>query len=1018
MKKKIVVICLVVTLLFQCIPAFATSFKINEDFESYTAFVGGKWYGQGNGNIPIVSTDRGKSACITATTDKMSELIHPFTELGTSVKSFKTSYSIYFKDNRSRRAFYVRDIKQGEFPLFSFEENSNRIILPGGVSENEFTYECGVGYDITVQFNIADGLVKVNRTDGKRSAELYGFASKMETWYIHRIDFVSFASKEDESMCYVDDVIFNICEPFVPRIHSVSGGIYETFDYASVDNGKVGGFDVSSSNDLSTVTLDENLDGSVVRLCANGGYASISASTNFLTADAFRLDFMINKLSMTSKAEIYFTQNGKKHLLITIEKNYAMLPGGQKLIIPVDSYARLSLYMDTSYGKMFLNCGDRNAECVTSLVTLPESIVFCVLSDSGISEVLVDNILCFPTDIMVGDVLHPDPEFDDREYLLINEDFDTCGSNIPKGFKTQVTPANDDSSLTYVVESVTDGGSLCIENGDAIFEVIKPITSVSPTILNINWSIMLPDINSAKALYIRTPAYGEMMVMSFDINNTVKLGKTAISADVFLFKTNVVYDISLQYNLVTGDIQAIISDDTSAYTLNGKFKDNVTEVYRVYFVSFASKSEKTFVYIDNFSVTASDISYPMVYSESTLNDTWLASSVPANGDTAVVSDTKQIVLTFKSAPKQGIYLINGTDNLIKSVSYINNDVVLELYDLDKNSDYVLSYSAVTLENEDVAHGRIAFTTAGGVSISDIGFKDINGKTSAMNKNGTACWFTASSSEPCRIYAYAALYDRVDKRLININTKTFNITSVVCEYDMHIDVPYDISRYTMKIIITDDELTPLKLVTYALPFARLNGDEIMADFEAHTSSGTHPRLVTNRNRINQIRANVTFNSDFSQAYRSLLIKANNYLMTEPLGYEIPDGKRLLPVAQEIRARVETLGLVYQITGDEKYAARLYDELENTAAFPDWNPRHFLDCATMLASFGLGYDYAYDYITADDSRKDIVVDAVSKLGFEPLLDDYLDRPRDRTYKLTLTDEPDNWNVVCNSGALLAA
>lgn len=1017
MKKRLFIFCVIGVLIIQCLPVFSAATEFNDDFEAYSDFVGGNWYCQGNGDISVVPTDRGKSAYITSDSSAMSELIYPFAELGESVESFKTSYSIYLEDNKADRSFYIKDTSQGEFPLFTFMADTNTVSINGRISEKAFSYEIGVWYDVAVQFNTADGIVKVDISDGTHSVTLYGVASKINAQRVHRIDFVSFKPSDGEAACYVDDVYFTPCEPYKPKLSVSDTGIFETFDNSEFDGHRIGCFKTNSTIESGNVCKTEISDGYAAKLTPQDTTVLMSASMDFLDSDAFCLDFMINKLSASTYAEIYLTSGTSKHPLMTFENGYLLLPDGESTDITVGSFEQINLHCETANGKLGLTVNNHTIQSNISPVSSADEIVFSVRGGGNDGGVILDNILCFPAQCIRMTTETKTPEFEKYEKCLLNEDFNSCNTSLPDGFFTQVTP-HDDTSSSYLITSAIDDGTLCLKSGNAIFEVIKPIDTVSPGLLQIDFSIKLPDSNARKSLYIRNNTYGEMNILTFNPDKTVTIGYNNIAADIFSYRLNVCYDASVIYNLADGNIEVLISDGDSSHTLHGSFKANVTDVFRVYFVNFACSSGTAITYIDNLSVTAFEMDYPTVYTPYVSDDKWLISSHPSNGDTAFDSDTKKITLQFTSVPTGGIYLLNGTDELIESVSVSGNTVILDLYGLSRNTDYTLSYSDVSLSDGDRAFGRIEFSTDCTISVSDIGFKDTDGTVSAMNKDGTACWFTAYSEEECRIYAYAALYDKTNTRLLNINTKAFDITKDMREYDMHIDVPDDISLYNMKIIVTDSRFVPLKSVTYALPFADPDGSKVMEDFADYMEYEAHPRLMTTRNDINRIRANIVSESSFADTFNSLLVKANSYLMAEPQEYRIPDGIRLLSAAQEIRTRVETLGIVYQLTGDIRYAGRLYDELENAASYPDWNPRHFLDCATMLASFALGYDYAYDYIAGDDVRKQTVIDAVADMGFEPLLDDYLDRPRNRTYKWTVTNEPDNWNVVCNSGAILAA
>ena len=138
--------------------------------------------------------------------------------------------------------------------------------------------------------------------------------------------------------------------------------------------------------------------------------------------------------------------------------------------------------------------------------------------------------------------------------------------------------------------------------------------------------------------------------------------------------------------------------------------------------------------------------------------------------------------------------------------------------------------------------------------------------------------------------------------------------------------------------------------------------------------------------------------------------------EPLEYDIPDGIRLLDVSRGVLRRVKNLGMAYKITGDRKYARRLYRELEKAASFKDWNPYHHLDVGEMTFAFGLGYDWIYECMTEQERK--VVRDAIVKNGFMATMDDYLDRERNRSYRWYQDMPGDNWKFVCNGGATAAA
>ena len=88
-----------------------------------------------------------------------------------------------------------------------------------------------------------------------------------------------------------------------------------------------------------------------------------------------------------------------------------------------------------------------------------------------------------------------------------------------------------------------------------------------------------------------------------------------------------------------------------------------------------------------------------------------------------------------------------------------------------------------------------------------------------------------------------------------------------------------------------------------------------------------------------------------------------------------------------------------------------------SFKDWNPSHFLDTAEMTEAVAVGYDWLYNFMTAEQRKK--ISHAICTLGLEPALEDYTDAVgRTRTYKWAQSAVADNWNLVCNSGILIGA
>lgn len=190
--------------------------------------------------------------------------------------------------------------------------------------------------------------------------------------------------------------------------------------------------------------------------------------------------------------------------------------------------------------------------------------------------------------------------------------------------------------------------------------------------------------------------------------------------------------------------------------------------------------------------------------------------------------------------------------------------------------------------------------------------------------------------------------------------------------------------------------------------------IIDDVLTHSGKGVHPRIFLTKEDFERIRT--SDDEVYAIGRRYVFERADKYMSAPLLYYNIPDGIRLLQVSRDTLARSFYLGMAYRLSGEGKYAERLWLELENAAGYKDWNPYHHLDVGEMCNAFGFGYDWIYDYLTED--RRRVLRDAIVKNGFNATMDDYLDRERKRSYRWYQDDPGDNWVFVCNGGATVAA
>jgi Heparinase II/III-like protein/Domain of unknown function (DUF4962) len=207
--------------------------------------------------------------------------------------------------------------------------------------------------------------------------------------------------------------------------------------------------------------------------------------------------------------------------------------------------------------------------------------------------------------------------------------------------------------------------------------------------------------------------------------------------------------------------------------------------------------------------------------------------------------------------------------------------------------------------------------------------------------------------------------------------------------------------------------PFALALLLLGVAALKGPaqaQAPQDPLATLRSG-HPRLICVAEDLERIRGLIE-RDELARQYRDQLVQQAERILTQPPVEHKLEGPRLLTQSRRCLDRVYTLGLVYRLGGDSRFAERARTELLAAAAFPDWNPNHFLDTAEMSHALAIGYDWLYDFLSPED-RAAIRAALVEK-GLRPGEASYKGEERYGWWRTA----HHNWNQVCNGGLTVAA
>jgi hypothetical protein len=180
-------------------------------------------------------------------------------------------------------------------------------------------------------------------------------------------------------------------------------------------------------------------------------------------------------------------------------------------------------------------------------------------------------------------------------------------------------------------------------------------------------------------------------------------------------------------------------------------------------------------------------------------------------------------------------------------------------------------------------------------------------------------------------------------------------------------------------------------------AAVSESEVLALIE---KAAPHPRLLVDAEALALIQQRLETQENTKALFDSIRKEADSILNDPPQTYS-KTGRRLLSVSREVLRRITTLGIVYRLTSEERYAMRAIQEMETVAAFSDWNPSHFLDVAEMTTALAIGYDWLHEVLTT--KQEELIRKAILEKGINPSFNSPHWWIRGNN----------NWNQVCHGG-----
>lgn len=180
---------------------------------------------------------------------------------------------------------------------------------------------------------------------------------------------------------------------------------------------------------------------------------------------------------------------------------------------------------------------------------------------------------------------------------------------------------------------------------------------------------------------------------------------------------------------------------------------------------------------------------------------------------------------------------------------------------------------------------------------------------------------------------------------------------------------------------------------------------MTLFDGVKSPADRPRLALTGERIVALQEQIQTDEFSAQLLDDLRRRAEAYLKLPLPQYEL-EGRRLLGVSRRVLAHVLAFSLLFRLTDEQKFADAARREMLAAAAFPDWNPPHFLDTAEMAMALAIGYDWLHAVLLPDERGR--IESALVEKALRPSFE------KDWWW----IDGQNNWNAVCHAGLTFAA
>lgn len=183
------------------------------------------------------------------------------------------------------------------------------------------------------------------------------------------------------------------------------------------------------------------------------------------------------------------------------------------------------------------------------------------------------------------------------------------------------------------------------------------------------------------------------------------------------------------------------------------------------------------------------------------------------------------------------------------------------------------------------------------------------------------------------------------------------------------------------------LSNAQLIADFILYDRPTPEQLIEDYNKKTKSATHPKIMLTAEKVEQLKGYLKEDKVFQGFWRGIEAAAEE-AMNEGEIFLYPEAARdpdhhghkdTSGDGRKFLLRQAALGMIYQVTGEEKYAQKAKERSIRVSQFTDYNIQKSIDPGFWMGGVALGLDWCWDVFTPEERKS--VLDGIIYAGLEP-------------------------------------